>query len=120
MSMTSIATQNQPGLNEAKRKFFQCQNNYVKYHPTNKASDVNNINTSSVSTSCTVYGSAYSPVCNNNKRYVVACKSHGRIVVWDQHSTSDRGLLKPIIRYVCFFVYNINMNIKFTCYVQFA
>ena len=97
--MTSNATQNQPrGLNEAKRKFFQCQNNYVKYHPNNKASDVNN-NTPSIS-SCTVYGSAYSPVCNNNKRYVVACTSDGDIVIWDQHSTSDRGLLKPIIRYV--------------------
>jgi len=101
MSITSIATQNQPrGLNEAKRKFFQCQNNYVKYH--NKASDANN-NTPSIS-SCTVYGSAYSPVCNNNKRYVVACTSDGRIVVWDQHSTSDRGLLKPIIRYVIFYI----------------
>jgi hypothetical protein len=98
--MTSIATQNQPrGLNDAKRKFFQCQNNYVKYH--NKAS---NDNTSSVSTSCTVYGSAYSPVCNNNKRYVVACTSDGCIVVWDQHSTSNSGALKPIIRYV-FFIY---------------
>jgi len=111
MRMTSIATQNKPrGLNEAKRKFFQCQNNYVKYQP--KASG-GNINNTSIS-SCTVYGLAYSPVCINNKRYVVACTSDGCIVIWDQHSTSDGGLLKPIIRYVCF-LYNINMNMKHTC-----
>ena len=102
--MTSNATQNQPrGLNEAKRKFFQCQNNYVKYQP--KASDA--INNSPSISSCTVYGSAYSPVCNNNKRYVVSCTSDGDIVIWDQHSTSDRGLLKPIIWYVSNFIISI-------------
>lgn len=99
--MTSIA-----GVNEAKRRFFECQDIYVKYHPVvnNKEKVLNSRNscTSLPKSTCTIFSSAYSPT-DGNKRYFVACTSDGYIVIWgDQQHGLDRsdGPLEPILRSV--------------------
>ena len=74
-------------LAAAKRKFFQGNTQY-SYGGDNKS------NKSRKSSSCTIYGSAFSPQQQGNT-YLVACTSSGLICVWD---SKGGATTEPIIR----------------------
>ena len=59
-------------MNRAKRKFFSSHDPYVEYYRPSSPS------------SCTVYGSAFSPSRGGGGGgYFVACTSGGCVAVWD-------------------------------------
>ncbi|KAL7530262.1 hypothetical protein ACHAWF_003306 [Thalassiosira exigua] len=93
MTITTAA----PGggaYNAAKRKFFQRQDPYAKhYHPhklLRRGDDAAELFWKSSSSTCTVYGSAWSPPHRGNRRYIVACTSNGCIAVWGHRSHSNQ------------------------------
>ncbi|KAK1747564.1 putative THO complex subunit 6 [Skeletonema marinoi] len=77
------------GFAASKRKFFRSTTNEDSYGSRSSTS----CKKSRLSTSCTLFGSAFSPT-QSGKTYLVACTSNGLICVWDSTGAST----EPIIR----------------------